>query len=199
MALESEPETRPTLYMIAGPNGAGKSTLYAHRISPITSAPFINADVIQRDAADVGERIDAYEAARRAQHQRSRLMDEGRSFITETVFSHPSKLELIRQAKRQGYRIELYHINVECPEICITRVKARVADGGHDVPDDKIRQRYERNQGYIANAARLSDVAVIYDSSKAYAPPRWVLTMRDGVVDTAEASLPEWAKRLYGT
>ncbi|MES1927505.1 AAA family ATPase [Salinisphaera sp. T31B1] len=197
MELEPEAESRPTLHLIVGPNGAGKSTLYEKRVAPATNAPFVNADVIQQQAAAAGEALDAYEAARRAQGLRLQLMAERRSFITETVFSHPSKLELIQHAKASGYRVVLYHVNVETADICVERVRIRVALGGHDVPEEKIRQRYERNQRYIADAARLCDVALIYDSSKAFQPQRWVLTLRDGAVDAVGSDLPPWVQRIY--
>ncbi|WP_353251088.1 hypothetical protein [Salinisphaera sp. T31B1] len=76
-------------------------------------------------------------------------------------------------------------------------MRIRVALGGHDVPEEKIRQRYERNQRYIADAARLCDVALIYDSSKTFQPQRWVLTLRDGAVDAVGSDLPSWVQRIY--
>ena len=197
MESEHKSENRPTLHLIVGPNGAGKSTLFERRIQPATAAPFVNADQIQQRASFAGETIDAYEAARRAQHERLQLMSEQQSFITETVFSHPSKLELIRHAQQHGYRVVLYHVNVETADICVERVRIRVELGGHDVPEEKIRQRYERNQRYIAEAARLCDVALIYDSTKAYKPQRWVLTLRGGAVDASDPDLPPWVRRIY--
>ncbi|MES1946529.1 hypothetical protein C84B14_04254 [Salinisphaera sp. C84B14] len=88
-------------------------------------------------------------------------------------------------------------MNSSGADICVARVRIRVALGGHDVPEEKIRQRYERNQRYIAEAARLCDVALIYDSSKAFQPQRWVLTLRNGAVDAADPDLPLWVRRIY--
>lgn len=144
---------QPTLFLLAGPNGAGKSTLYADRIKPITRAPFVNADEIAREWQLQGIDADAYAASREATAQRQSLTDQRRSFVTETVFSHPSKLKLVETALAAGYRVALYHVNVRRPEMSIARVAARVAVGGHRVPQDKIRERYERNPPLIRRAA----------------------------------------------
>jgi predicted ABC-type ATPase len=95
------------MYIIAGPNGAGKSTLYEHQIKndPIMrDGEFVNADLIQREQLNNLSPEAAYEAARIAEVRRRELIAEHRSFITESTFSHPSKLELIDDAKAQGFR-----------------------------------------------------------------------------------------------
>ena len=152
---------RPILVVLAGPNGGGKSTLYKTRIAPSLSAPFVNADVIQRDELKDGDMNAAYKAAQIATERRS----ECKSFVTETVFSHPSKLDLIREATRIGYRVMLFHICVEHPDLSVARVVERVKEGGHPVPEEKIRQHYDRNGPLIRQAALLSDIAHIYDNS----------------------------------
>ena len=85
----------PVLHLLAGPNGAGKST-YANRVLiPVTGLPFINADVIAQQQWPGAEAERAYEAASMAERKRRQLMGAGRSFITGTVFSHPSKVALV--------------------------------------------------------------------------------------------------------
>lgn len=86
---------RATLYVLAGPNGAGKSTLYEQvlRHDPVSrSAPFINADLIQREILRDPDMEAAYEAARLAEARRRERLARSESFITENTFSHPSKL-----------------------------------------------------------------------------------------------------------
>ncbi len=96
--------TTPVLHLIVGPNGAGKTTFYDEILGPATRLPFINADLIaqQRWPNDTGAR--AYEAAREAAALRQSAIEDRRSFIAETVFSHPSKLDLLRSAGAAGYR-----------------------------------------------------------------------------------------------
>ncbi len=93
----------PTMVVLAGPNGAGKSTLYTTQVAPNFSGPFINADIIQRDELGDESMTASYRAARMADERRSRFLDEGRDFSTETVFSHPSKLDLVGDALRRGF------------------------------------------------------------------------------------------------
>ncbi|WP_123592633.1 AAA family ATPase [Salinisphaera orenii] len=186
------------MYVLAGPNGAGKSTLYEQRIRPITAVPFVNADELRKERQAHGEALDAYEAARGAAEQREDYLDEKRSFVTETVFSHQSKLELIRNAQARGFRVVVFHVNVQSADIAVARVRFRVTQGGHDVPEHKIRERYERNKQHIHGAVALADLAEIFDSSKANAPARHILTFKKGQLDKAVSHIPGWAKGIYG-
>lgn len=94
---------RPLLLLIAGPNGAGKTTFYQRNLAEL-GLPFINADelALQRWPQAPGEH--AYEAARLAQEIRQQHLAERRSFVAETVFSHPSKIELVREGSAEGLR-----------------------------------------------------------------------------------------------
>jgi predicted ABC-type ATPase len=84
----------------------------------------------------------------------------------ETVFSHPSKLDFMRQAVEQGYKVYLYFICTESPEINIARIKeVRVQLGGHDVPENKIRARYKRSLELMYDAAQLAYQAWFFDNS----------------------------------
>ena len=73
---------------------------------------------------------------------RERLLIEQQKISFETVFSHESKLDYMKKAKAAGYKIYLYFVATESPEINVMRVANRVRKGGHDVPEDKIRKRY---------------------------------------------------------
>lgn len=137
---------RPTLVMLAGPNGAGKSTLYETRIAPSFAMPFVNADIIQRDEMNIEDTNAAYKSAQIADDRRKIYLTERKSFATETVFSHPSKLELVQRAIDIGYWVLVLHISLEHPDLSVARVDERVKEGGHRVPEEKIRQRYDRNR-----------------------------------------------------
>lgn len=189
---------QPTLFVLAGPNGAGKSTLYHDRIRPITRAPFINADEIAREWKLRGKNVDGYAASREAALQRQQLIEKRQSFVTETVFSHPSKLALLESALGAGYRVVLYHINVRHPDMAVARVNARVAIGGHSVPKQKIVERYKRNQPLIRQAANLTSAAMVFDNSRRGHPPRWLLTLRQGrIAGKTDGEIPAWAVELY--
>ena len=92
----------PSLFVLAGPNGAGKSTLYDIVLQGRLAVPFVNADDIQRTELRTEHPETAYEAARIATVRRDGLLGDLTSFVMETVFSHPSKLEFLAKAKAAG-------------------------------------------------------------------------------------------------
>lgn len=188
----------PILFVIAGPNGAGKSTFYDTVLAGRIAAPFINADLIQRDELGDPSPEASYRAAEIAEKRRREFLAEGRSFVMETVFSHPSKLDLLGDARAAGFRIVLFHLNLASADLAVARVKARRAEGGHDVPEDKIRQRYERNQAIIRKAALQADRAQVFDSSALNERPRILLELANGQVVSRAGDVPDWFERLYG-
>jgi predicted ABC-type ATPase len=142
----------PQLHLIVGPNGAGKSTFYSVFLKPKISAPFINADIIQKDELEDDSLNASYMAAKLADKRRKQYLIEGKSFIAETVFSHPSKLDIISDAVNFGFSVFIYHVGLVSPELSVARVSCRVDEGGHDVPEQKIRQRFVRNQDLITQS-----------------------------------------------
>ena len=188
---------KPVMYMIVGPNGAGKSTLYRMRIQPLTSAPFINADIIQRDELKDPSMEASYKAAKLAESRRRDHLARGKSFVSESTFSHPSKLQLIDDAKAAGFRVAVYHVNLRSPELSVKRVEKRVTEGGHDVPEDKIRERFERNPALIREAALRADHAFVYDNSAMNTAPSLLMEFKHGQVVRVSENLPTWARDLY--
>jgi predicted ABC-type ATPase len=177
----------PVLHLVAGPNGAGKSTLYIRVIGPATQLEFVNADLIaaQRWPDDaVGK---SYEAAAIASERRAELIEKRISFVTETVFSHESKLDLMKTALDAGYIVTL-HVVIVPEELATARVANRVEDGGHAVPEDKVRARYRRLWPLVAEAIRLADGAIVYDNSRAATPLRIVASFDQGRL----AGKPGW-------
>lgn len=152
---------------MVGPNGSGKTTFVEQRLAPLLpGSPFVNADVIARDRWPNSAEEHSYEAARTAAALRSALIAQGESFIAETVFSHPSKLDLVEDARSAGYVIVLHVIMVPV-EISVARVAVRVDEGGHAVPEDKIRERFDRLWDLVAQAVRRVDHATLYDNTDA--------------------------------
>lgn len=188
---------KPTMFMLAGPNGAGKSTLYETRIKPIVGAPFINADVIQRDELQDPTMQASYKAAEIAEARRRAHLADGKSFVSESTFSHESKLALIDEAKAAGFRVVMYHVNVRSAELSVARVAQRTAEGGHDVPENKIRERYVRNQALIREAILRADRAFVYDNSTRNKAPDLGMTFKDGQVINVTERVPAWARDLY--
>ncbi|WP_068160417.1 zeta toxin family protein [Rhodococcus phenolicus] len=153
------------LDLIVGPNGAGKSTFVELTLAPLLPrSVFVNADVIARQRwPDRAEEM-SYEAAQLAAAARDRLLEQGRSFIAETVFSHESKLELIDRAQAGGFTVVL-HVMLVPEALSVLRVAHRVEAGGHSVPEDKIRSRYRRLWPLVVEAIRRADQATVYDTA----------------------------------
>lgn len=188
---------RPTLFVLAGPNGAGKSTLYQTVIAPKVRVPFINADEIQQHEMTDHSVEASYKAAEIAAKRRAEYIANKKSFVTESTFSHPSKNELIKTAKANDFRVLVYHVSVLSPDLSVARVAARVKEGGHDVPEHKIRQRYERNQTLIKQAILAADKGFIFDNSGLNSAPLLSISFSQGLVDRVSSHIPEWIDALY--
>ena len=123
----------PVLHVLAGPNGSGKSTFVARVLQPVTHLPFVNADEIAAERWPGEELEHAYQASRAAADQRRQRLARGESFITETVFSHHSKVALVTQAVALGYLVNL-HVMLVPADLAVARVAERVlaGDGSYD-------------------------------------------------------------------
>lgn len=181
----------PVLHLLAGPDGAGKASYVRDVLGPVTGLPSINADQIAADTWPQAGMSHAYEAARIAEARRRQEIARGRSFISETVFSHPSKVDLVAEAMDAGFLVHLPVILVPV-ELSVQRVVDRVRRGGHDVPEQKIRERHRRSWSHISRAIRHSDVAEVFDNSSASAPFRPCAEFVHGQ-SIGAASWPSWA------
>jgi predicted ABC-type ATPase len=180
----------PVLHLIAGPNGSGKSTLFGHVIGPVTGLPFVNADAIAEDRWPGDAVAHAYEAAAMAAEERERLIATGTSFVTETVFSHTSKIALVETAQQAGYLVTL-HVVMVPEELAVARVGVRVCLGGHDVPEEKIRSLYKRLWDHVSRAIGIADESRVYDNAWADDPFRSVAQFRSGTL-VGTADWPPW-------
>ena len=191
----------PELHVIAGSNGSGKSTLYERELRHrLLGLPFINADDLARDAFGHAAvtREQAQEGQRLANDARDRLLAAGEGFLTETTFSHKSKIELIERARALGYVVTIYQVGLRSADLAVERVGQRVAKGGHPVPEEKTRARWERSQPLIRDAVRMADVGYVYDNSQDDQPHRIALILRRGVLThVAMGQVPQWVRRLY--
>jgi len=155
------------LDLVVGPNGAGKSTYVRFVLAPKRpGVPFVNADVLAaRRWPDPDEAVQhAIEAARMAEQVREQLLAQRREFIAETVASHPSKIDLVARAKQAGYYVHV-HVLLAPADLVVQRVRRRADAGGHDVPETKIRDRYQRLWAQIAAMVAIADIVEMLDNS----------------------------------
>ena len=137
-----------------------------------------------------------------ADYLRKHLLKEEKRFSFETVFSHESKLDIMRQAKEQGYKVYLYFVSTESPVINIERVEARKRKGGHDVPADLIRSRYFRSLDFLFDACGLAYQAFFFDNSKDNRDSKLFAHFK--LVNNAKKwdkidrkNVPQWFKKYY--
>lgn len=180
----------PVLHLLAGPNGSGKSTYVDHILGPTTGLPFVNADLIAAEHWPADPAEHAYEASRRAADARTELLVAQRSFITETVFSHPSKVDLVTEAVGRGYLVHL-HVMLLPVDVSVARVAERVRAGGHDVPEHKIRERHARLWELVAQARHVADRVEFFDNSTARTPFCLVATYEHGT-PVGAVDWPAW-------
>lgn len=153
------------LDLVVGPNGAGRSTFVEFVLADLRpGTPFVDADVIAAERWPDDPVSHAYDAARAADEARTALIDGGVAFVAETVASHPSKVDLVRRALAAGFHVHLLVIMVP-EELSVARVAARVAAGGHAVPEDRVRSRWHRLWANVADMIDLADSAEVFDNS----------------------------------
>lgn len=194
----------PIFHLLAGPNGAGKSSLYRALVADNVidaKLEFVNADIFERDhLKHIKDPLQRTEAARTwADGRRSALLASKLSFVSETVFSHESKIELMEQARQAGYQVVLYVVAVDNPDTLIQRVNNRVREGGHDVPTKKILSRYPRTLANLAKALPLADMAYLFDSQDIrQGGLQHIATCGKGTLIECADDLPVWARAVLG-
>ena len=149
---------KPEIIVFAGPNGSGKSTIA--RMAKIIE-PYINADDIKRTT-----QCDDLEAAKQAEALREKQVALGQGFTFETVLSTERNLNLLRKAKEKGFFIRCIYVLTANSNINVLRVKTRYENGGHNVPEDKIRSRYNRCLDLIPELVQVCDIFHLYDNTK---------------------------------
>ena len=147
----------PEVLVFAGPNGSGKSTIT--RMAGIVGN-YINADDIKRTTLCTD-----LEAAIKAEELRERMIAEKKDFTFETVLSTKRNLLLLQKAKEQGYFVRGIYVLTANPDINVARVFARQALGGHGVPEDKVRSRYDKALELIPQLVTVCDILHIYDNT----------------------------------
>ena len=135
-------DEQPTLHVIAGPNGAGKSTLAKLYLPKLGGIPFLNADVIAEKLSPGNPDAVLLEAGRQLLTRVDQLIDQRESFCLETTLSGKAYHRLIRRVRGLGYHVVMQFVWVATPEQSLRRVRQRVTEGGHDVPEDAVRRRH---------------------------------------------------------
>jgi predicted ABC-type ATPase len=181
-------ESRPIIVALAGPNGAGKTTFY-HAFLAAAGLRFLNADEIARELG-----LGPYEAAKIVEALRDELVRQRESFVFETVFSDPvgDKVGFLKRAILAGYTVVLCYIGISGPEVSETRVAMRVSQGGHDVPPEKIKNRFPRTLANLRAAIGALPHVLVYDNDNLAKPYQKIAEFHHGVRSLHRNPPPHW-------
>jgi len=156
--------------MTAGVNGVGKSTLYTTDFYKIIGSAAENRINPDEELVKFGGRYDNESDQRRAgkisAEKLKAFLNQRLSFNQETTFSGSSEKARIERAKALGFRIVMFYVGVDSAETAKTRVKLRVAKGGHNIPDKIVEKRYQRSIDNLKKLSNLMDELHIFDNTE---------------------------------
>jgi predicted ABC-type ATPase len=161
----------PQFWLIAGANGSGKTTIAK---SPqfralLSNIPIFNPDVMTQEILATSPSLGLTEANIRAAQETERrvdaAIDDRQSFGVETVLSTTKYLPRVIRARSEGFVTAMLYVALKTPNLAVERVALRVAAGGHAVPEEKIRSRWQRSHEALAVFARQVDTLFVIDNS----------------------------------
>jgi predicted ABC-type ATPase len=157
----------PHIVILSGPNGAGKSTAAPALLPGVLGiAEFVNADTIARGLSEFDPESKSLAAGRIMLRQLHELVGARASFAFETTLASRSFAVWLRPLLATGYQLTVFYLWLSAPEIAVDRVRDRVASGGHHIPENVIRRRYERGiSNFFAVYQPLATGWFVYDNS----------------------------------
>jgi predicted ABC-type ATPase len=199
-------DSAPTNTVLAGTNGAGKSSIGGAQLEA-ARARFYNPEIETREllAANPGMILDeANAAAWRIGKERLETAIESRnSFNFETTLGGTTIARLLTKAHANGLRVRVWYCGLRDAELHIARVRARVLRGGHDIPEKKIRERYDASRNNLCSILPSINELMLYDNSDDADPhagrapqPVLLLHFRDSRILSLASPMPEWAKPI---
>ncbi|MDR6726200.1 putative ABC-type ATPase [Paenibacillus amylolyticus] len=184
--------SKPVMTVFAGTNGAGKSTLtknFNDQLGQIIDPDAIAKEINPRHPESVSP-----SAGREAIKRVRECIKSGKSFSIETTLAGKNAIRQMEQAKEAGFEINLYYVGLKSVEYHIERVEMRVKNGGHHIPEEDIRRRYDRSIGNLPEALKLSDRSFIFDNTSKF---RLIMEVEKGNVQTISKDIPQWVKGAF--
>ena len=181
----------PTVYVIAGPNGAGKTT-FANEFLPdfVNCREFLNADLIAAGLAPFAPETQNVRAGRLLLTRIKELTAEKENFGFETTLAGRAYLRLFKKLRINGYRVVLFFLWLPSADMAVARVRVRVRQGGHNVPEPVIRRRYKSGLKNLFLLYRpFAHVWRLYDAS--HLPPEIVAHEEMGKIKLHDATVFE--------
>jgi predicted ABC-type ATPase len=198
-------EQAPGIYVLAGTNGAGKSSVLG-AVLQTAKLEFYNPDSAARELLVRNPYLDQVRANGLAwQLMRQDLEGAIRDrapYAFETTLGGHTITRLLRETLEGGMEVHVWYIGLDSPERHIARVKTRVARGGHAIPEQRIRDRFDSSRANLGRLLPKLTSMRLYDNSHEGDPPepRLLLHAAAGriVSIVGDADMPEWAKPIAG-
>ncbi len=134
------------VYVIGGPNGSGKTTFAVKFLPEYVRCPnFVNADLIAQGLSPFSPGAAAITAGRLVLEQIHQFANRRVDFAFETTLAGKSYVKLLKSLKEKGYKIHVFFLWIPGADLAISRIKSRVAQGGHDVPVRDVLRRFNRS------------------------------------------------------
>ena len=158
----------PRLYIISGCNGAGKTTAsYSLLPEMLDCKEFVNSDEFAKSLSPFDPSQASIQASRYMLMKVRYLLKRHEDFAVETTLATRTLLKIVKAAQDAGYTVTLLYFWLNSPELAIARVKARVEAGGHNIPEETIRRRYNVGIDYFFNIyAPISERWILADNSQ---------------------------------
>ena len=158
----------PRLYIVSGCNGAGKTTAsYTLLPEMLECRQFVNSDEFAKGLSPFNPEGASIQASRYMLMRIRYLLQRKEDFGIETTLATRSLLNTVRAAQSEGYYVTVLYFWLNSPDLAVRRVKARVAAGGHNIPEDTVRRRYRVGIGYFFNDyAPICDRWILADNSQ---------------------------------
>jgi predicted ABC-type ATPase len=158
---------KPICYVIAGPNGAGKTTFALKYLPKIAGCHnYVNADLIAYGISPLDSMAAQFDAGRLFLQEITKNVEKRVDFAFETTLAGRSYISLFEKLREEGWQIVLFFLWIPDADFSRDRVRQRVQEGGHDIPDEAIFRRYPRIMNNLINTyIPLCDNVTCYDNS----------------------------------
>ena len=165
---DGQSNTAPRALIIAGPNGAGKTTFACEFLPAEGHCPtFINADLIAVGLSPFRPDTMAVEASRLMLEHVRRSVAKLDDFAVETTLAGRTYQQFIIEWREAGYQVDLMFLQLPSVELAVERVRRRVAQGGHNIPENDIRRRFDRGlKNFQETYRQIVDKWRLYDASQ---------------------------------
>jgi len=197
----------PCIFVVAGTNGAGKSSILGAMLLE-RGADYFDPDEAARLILSHNPGITQVEANSAAWHEGRRLLEraiaERYNFVFETTLGGRTITALLEKAASLGIEVRIWYVGLDSPDLHILRVRSRVERGGHDIPESRIRERYDQGRLNLIRLLPILTELFVYDNSTDTDPhsgiapePKLILHCIGGSVSSCDLELtPDWAKPI---